>query len=283
MNAPFASAIYRGKVRHRRFSPTQHAFEYDVFMMYLDTQEIEKIFALSRFWSLKHFAPVQFKRSDFHIDEPNKHLTSNLPSVDESVRNTIFSATGIKPTGPIRMLINLRYWGVNMNPLSTYYAFNENNELQFIVAEVNNTPWNEKHSYVLDARELPQKQSLTFTKEFHVSPFNPIDMQYRWQSTTPANHLTIHLENWKESKKVMDATMTLTRQEISSRSMNAIIIQFPWMTVKVISAIYWQALKLWLKGTPLHTHPKVDAANNNKIGQTAIATPSRCPQEENNL
>lgn len=266
MSPSFASAIYSGKVRHRRFSPKQHAFEYDVFMMYLDTREIEDIFSLSRFWSLKHFAPAQFKRTDFHIDkghinqahiDKNQLAQNSLPSIDESVRNTVASTLGKRPTGPIRMLVNLRYWGVNMNPISTYYCFDDSGEkLIAILAEVHNTPWNERHAYVLTGEDFAHKQDVNFPKEFHVSPFNPLEMDYRWHSTTPNKTLALHLENWQKNQKVMDATMTLAREEISTRALNKILIRFPWMTVKVISAIYWQALKLWWKGVPIFNHPK---------------------------
>jgi DUF1365 family protein len=255
MAAAFNSAIYTGKVRHRRFFPKQHEFEYHVFMMYLDTREIEPIFSLSRFWSLKHFAPAQFKRSDFHVDKKNA-TQSPLPSIDESVRNTLESSLGTRPTGPIRMLVNLRYWGVNMNPISTYYCFdNSGNNLIAILAEVHNTPWNERHAYILTGENFSHKQHVDFPKEFHVSPFNPIDMDYRWRSTTPNNTLALHLENWQSNQKIMDATMTLAREEISAHALNNILIRFPWMTVKVISAIYWQALKLWWKGVPIFKHP----------------------------
>jgi len=264
MPAPFASAIYTGKVRHRRFSPKQHTFEYDVFMMYLDTREVEEVFSLSRFWSLKNLAPAQFKRTDFHIDKNSieniskNHLQKNqLPAIDESVRTTVASKLGMRPTGPIRMLVNLRYWGVSMNPISTYYCFNDSGEkLIAILAEVHNTPWNERHAYVLTGADFSHKQHVEFTKEFHVSPFNPITMNYRWQSTTPSETLALHLENWQGNQKIMDATMALAREEITTNSLNKILIRFPWMTVKVIGAIYWQALKLWWKGTPLFDHPK---------------------------
>ncbi len=261
MSPSFASAIYTGKVRHKRFSPKQHEFEYDVFMMYLDTREIAEVFSLSKFWSLNHFAPAQFKRTDFHINK--RHIDKNqlaqnpLPSVDESVRNTVASTLGKRPTGPIRMLVNLRYWGINMNPISTYYCFDDSGEkLIAILAEVHNTPWNERHAYVLTGEDFAHKQHVNFPKAFHVSPFNPIAMDYRWHSTTPNQTLALHLENWQDNQKIMDATMTLAREEINPHALNKILIRFPCMTVKVVAAIYWQAVKLWWKGIPIFNHPK---------------------------
>jgi len=266
MDTPLASAIYSGKVRHRRFYPRTHEFEYSVFMLYLDTRELDAIFSMSYFWSLHYFAPVQFKRSDFHVDTQHRHtgtaLNNGLPSVDESIRITVADKTGNRPLGPIRMLVNLRYWGINMNPISTYYCFDETgNNLVALVAEVHNTPWNERHAYVLTGADFAKKQHATFAKEFHVSPFNPIDMNYQWHSTTPANTLAIHLENWQSDKKIMDATLTLEREPLTVKAMNNIIIRFPWMTVKVITAIYWQALKLWWKGIPIFDHPQKIAAH----------------------
>lgn len=252
MNA-FSSAIYSGKVRHRRFTPKQHDFEYTVFMMYLDLSEIDLLFSKSIFWSIKHFAPVQFKRSDFHLPSDD---TDAMLSIDASVRATVFQQLGMAITGPIRMLVNLRYWGVNMNPLSTYYCFDDDGTtLLAILAEVHNTPWGERHAYALPIDKHSKKQHLHFIKKFHVSPFNPIDMQYQWHSTTPNNSLAIHLENWQNTTKVMDATMTLTREELTLKNMNTIVIRFPLMTVKIVSAIYWQAFKLWLKGVPIFNHP----------------------------
>ncbi|MET0355663.1 MAG: DUF1365 domain-containing protein [Cellvibrio sp.] len=274
----FASAIYSGKVRHRRFSPKQHAFEYNVFMMYLDTSEIEKIFSLSPWWSLSHFSPVQYKRSDFHIDQKNLH-NKNLPSVDESIRNTVESATDKRPTGPIRMLVNLRYWGFNMNPLSTYYCFDDAGEkIIAILAEVHNTPWNERHAYVLTGEDFSNKQHISFHKEFHVSPFNPIEMDYHWHSSTPGKTLALHLENWQGQQKIMDATMTLAHESITPSSLNKILIRFPWMTVKIIMAIYWQALKLWWKRVPIFDHAK-DAQKPNYSTRTQIKIPVKIQEE----
>jgi len=271
MQTEFASAIYSGKIRHRRFSPKDNAFEYDVFMMYLDTSEIETVFSLSPWWSLSHFAPVQYKRCDFHIDA--KHCSAKkLPSIDESVRNTVESTIGNRPDGPIRMLVNLRYWGFNMNPLSTYYCFDSTGEkITAILAEVNNTPWNERYAYVLTGNDFTNKQDIRFQKKFHVSPFNPIDMDYHWNSTTPDKTLALHLENWKDKEKVMDATLTLKREAITESSLNKILIRFPWMTVKIVSAIYWQALKLWWKGVPIVDHVKAPNLNQAVVSATEVS------------
>lgn len=251
-------------------------------MLYLDTQEIDTLCAHSPLWSNKHFAPVQFKRADFHIDTATLHglenaktLPEKLPSIDTSIRATLLKDAGIHHTGPIRMLVNLRYWGVNMNPICTYYCFDRDGEnVVAILAEVHNTPWGERHAYVLSAGDFSKKQRIDFNKKLHVSPFNPMDMQYQWHSTTPGQQLTIHLENWQDQEKVMDATLVLKREPLNSTSMNKILIRFPWMTVKVIAAIYWQALKLVFKRVPIISHPKYSASvlKNTKIRNSQEVT-----------
>ncbi|RYE57772.1 MAG: DUF1365 domain-containing protein [Sphingobacteriales bacterium] len=266
MNDGYHSAMYVGNVRHRRFYPRAHEFNYKICMVYLDTSEMDKIFSLSPLWSMKKIAPVQFKRSDFHIGNVqhvrtsqhnvNSQRDSSYPSVDEAVRDTVELRIGKRPDGPIRILANLRYWGYSVNPLTTYYCFDKKNNLMAILAEVHNTPWNERHAYVLSNDDFGKKQKVNFPKSLHVSPFNPIDMQYQWESTTPEKTLAIHLENWKDDQKIMDATMTLVREKLTEKSMNLILIRFPLMTVKIIASIYWQALKLWLKGVPTFKHTK---------------------------
>jgi uncharacterized protein len=263
MALEFASAIYEGTLRHRRFFPKQHEFSYSVFMVYLDLAELDSLFSLSPFWSLKRWAPIQYRRSDFHTNKTTlNNAAFNTPTpLDTSIRDTVENKTGVRPLGPIRMLVNLRYWGYITNPLSTYYCFNETGEhIVAIVAEVRNTPWNESHAYVLTGEDFGKKQDCGFDKVFHVSPFNPMSMRYHWQSTKPDKTLAIHLENWDTNTKIMDATLTLNRSALNANNMNRILIRFPCMTVKVIAAIYWQALKLWLKETPIFNHPNKNTA-----------------------
>jgi DUF1365 family protein len=244
-----SSAFYCGWVRHRRFSPKIHRFRYKVFMVYLDLDELDDVFSISRFWSTKRFALARFDRRDFHGDAKTPLKTA--------LQNTIEQRTGKKHLGPIRVLANLRYFGFNMNPLTTYFCFDPTDTfLEFIVAEVNNTPWGEKHAYVLPCVHEARTQEFHFAKVFHVSPFNPLMMEYRWLSSEPQKKSLIHLENWQGNKKIADATLHLHREAMTATRMNRILLEYPLMTVKVIAAIYWQALRLWLKKVPYFAHPK---------------------------
>jgi uncharacterized protein len=242
-----SAAIYAGWLRHRRFLPKGHAFKYQVFMFYVDVARISDVVSLSRCLGFSRWSLVRFCRRDFHGD-PSQSLY-------EAVANTVQAALGKRPQGRITVLANWRLLGFNMNPLTTYYCFDASNtRVEAIVAEVNNTPWDERHAYVLACDPSSTKQQLVFDKCFQVSPFNPLEMQYRWVSTAPDEHLLIHIENWQtegaQERKVMDATLQLQAQEFSAKNLRRVLLAFPGMTFKVIAAIYWHALRLWLKGVP---------------------------------
>lgn len=243
------SRIYEGSVRHRRFAPREHSFTYRVAMPFLRVDEIPALLAASRLWSAQGRALGEFRRSDF-LGDPNIAL-------DEAVRDRVQEETGERPAGPVYLLANLRYFGFNMNPISCYYCYNaDETRLQYVVAEVTNTPWDERHSYVLRGPEHGHLLRTEFDKAMHVSPFNPMDMRYHWRSNTPDQRLIVHLENHREGARVFDATLSLSARDLSPASLDRLLLNYPFMTAKVGLAIYWQALKLFIKGVPFHAHPQ---------------------------
>ena len=256
------SAIYAGQVRHRRMKPVVHEFTYRMFMMYLDLAELPTVFQGRWLWSVQRAALARFRRRD--------HLGDPAVSLEQSVRDLVGEETGTRPSGPIRLLTQLSYFGYVFNPVSFYYCFNaDDTEIETIVAEVNNTPWGERHCYV-----LPQSRNQGTSahhryqpiKEMHVSPFMPMDVEYDWRFNTPQNTLTVQMENAREGKKIFVATIVLEREEISARSLASVLVSFPFMTLKIILAIHWQALKLWLKGTPVQDHPQKNKQTLEKAG-----------------
>lgn len=243
------SRIYKGWVRHRRVAPTRNRFRYPLFMMYLDLSELPTVFDGTPGWSARGRALAWFKRSDY--------LAPHALSLDEAVRNLVAARTGRRPKGPIRLLTHLRYFGYCMNPVSFYYCFNEaGDRLETIVAEITNTPWKERHQYVLAAPEGALARRFEFDKQFHVSPFLPMDMQYRWVFGVPDERLYVNMQNFKDGAPVFDATLTLKQEAISSWALLRTLAAFPFMTLKVIAAIHWQAVKLWCKRTPFFAHPR---------------------------
>ena len=246
------SCIYEGQVRHTRTRPVLHRFRYRVFMMYLDLEELPQLFSKRWLWSARRPALARFRRSN--------HLGPADQPLDESVRDLVHEESGERPSGPIRLLTNLGYFGYCFNPVSFYYCFSKDGRtLETIVAEVNNTPWGERDTYVLPARQnIGKNNAWRFqpVKKMHVSPFIPMDIEYDWCFTVPGERTSVFMANSKEGTRFFDAAITLRREEIDGRSLARVLITFPLMTVKVIAAIYWQALRLWLKRVPLYVHPE---------------------------
>lgn len=248
------SAIYTGQVQHRRFAPKEHHFQYRAFMMYLDLDELPTLFDKTAIWSYNEPNLAYFKRSDYFGDA-NKPLKSEiLAKVAQEINQY--------PTGKVCVLTNMRYFGYCFNPVSFYYCYAANNStLVAIVTHITNTPWGEDYAYVHDctAKEPTKLLSFSLHKDFHVSPFMPMDIKYDWQFSPPSERLSVYMQNRQASEngiyKMFDATLILQRQPLTSNALNRILIQYPFMTVKVIAAIYWQALQLWLKRIPFYAHP----------------------------
>ena len=252
----FESAIYRGFVRHRRFTPKQHEFDYPLFMMLMKADEIPQL--LEKFWQLgsKALSWARFKRSDY-LDNANQTLS-------ESVREKLAALTG-KPRsqldGDVFILCHLRYLGLYFSPLNLYFL-RQGDGYRYMLAEVSNTPWNERHYYCIDLDD-PKPHA----KAFHVSPFNPLQQQYRWRITPPdARELQclVHIESWQDLEtdsgetaetKIFDATLSLQRVPLNQSELTRVLIRTPVQTASIVAGIYWQALKLYCKGVPFHSHP----------------------------
>ena len=247
-----ASAIYEGVVRHTRFAPHPHEFEYRMAQLYLDLDEIDHVFARRWLWSTERGNIAQFRRADFLAP-------AELP-LAEAVRRRVERAAGKRPTGPIRLLTHLRYFGHVFNPVSFYYCFAADGvTLTFIVAEITNMPWGERYAYVLPiatAQGSGRALGWTFPKAFHVSPFLPMACDYAWRFTAPAADLGVHMDVIRDGQRQFAATLSLQRRPLNSTTLARVLWRYPLMTARVVGAIHWQAFRLWLKRNPVYDHPQ---------------------------
>lgn len=245
------SCIYTGHLRHRRFTPVKNTFRYGLFLVYLDLSELEGVFRGRWFWSTDHFNLAYFSRRD--------HLGDTRVSLDTAVRDLVASRTGTRPEGPIRLMTHLRYFGYCFNPVSFYYCYDPGGQrVETIVAEINNMPWREQHCYVLGESLNVGRgrwKRFEFEKDFHVSPFMDMNIHYDWRLQEPGETLNIHMNNFEGEKKIFDATLTLRRLDLSGKHLARVLVHYPFMTAKVVGAIHWQALRLWVKRAPFHPHP----------------------------
>ena len=243
------SAFYVGRLAHARTTPKPHRFSYRVFMPFVDVERISDVTHRAIGWGSRRWAPARFIRSDFIGDE-------NL-TVAEAVKRRIFEETNQHFEGRIFLLANWRYFGLQNNPIACYFCKGTSSErLEFIVAEVTNTPWGERHSYVLPVDHSGAVFQTEFQKELHVSPFHGMQQQYRWSSTVPDETLAIKLTNLENGKRVFHASLTLSRLPITRFTGLSLLARFPFETAKVTAGIYWQALVLFLRRLPLFAHPK---------------------------
>jgi DUF1365 family protein len=240
-------AIYIGTLRHRRFEPRRHEFTYRLFMAFLDVDRIPELTGISPFLSYNRWNWASFDERDHFGD-------TRLPLRERLRRDA--SAQGLQlPDGPIYLLTHLRYLGYNFNPISLFYCCNQAGEVEVVLAEVKNT-FGETHNYWLHAvNQTAAPLHHRVPKQMHVSPFMDMALDYGFLLTDPGEKLTAHMNTLEGERTTFDATLSLHREPWCARSLHRALAAHPWMTAKVIGAIHWEALRLWIKRVPVYTHP----------------------------
>jgi len=228
-------------------------FQYRLFFMFLDLAELPDLFDIHPLWSYEKLNIASFRRRD--------HFGDAAIPLDQALGDLVEDKLGSRPQGPIRLLTHLRYFGYCFNPASFYYCYDlADTRVDTIVVEIHNTPWGERHCYVLgteqDEHPIEDWRRHRFAKAFHVSPFIDIDINYDWRFRMPDDSIRVHMIDYEKGEKLFDASLALHRHPISRRALTRVLLRYPVMTAKVVILIYWQSLRLVLKKTPFFTHPK---------------------------
>jgi DUF1365 family protein len=242
------SCIYTGSVHHRRRTPVEHAFRYRVFMLYLDLDELDDVFAHRLLWSTTRPAFARWRRGDYPGD-PSQPL-------DAWVRDLVAERTGSRPTGPVRLLTHCRSAGRGFNPISVYYCFDADGEtLRWAVLEVTSTPWRERTHHVLDVAGDERVHEGRLTKSLHVSPFLPMELEYRWRLSRPGASVAVAIDVADGAGTILQTGVAMRRRALTRVTMARLLVTHPPMSLRVLGGIYWQALHLWRKRVPYHPHP----------------------------
>lgn len=248
------SRIYLGSINHRRLSPKYHSFKYSLYMLALDPLEMEKRHTPSWLFGFSKFHPLGFVEKDY--------IRSELGSLEQRIRNKVTELDNNIQISRILMLVQVRCFGIYFSPANFYFCYDQNENCTHMLAEVSNTPWNERHYYLVD---LQKKSDKTNEKYFQVSPFMDLNMSYFWQVKPPSNDtdkLVVNIENKRKNlqsgkmDKLFDVSLTLYKKDFTNVSLLGIWLQLPIMTIKVFFSIYWQALKLFIKGIPFIGYQK---------------------------
>jgi DUF1365 family protein len=248
------SCLYEGTIGHKRRIDVGHGFSQPIVLAYLDLAELDAAFAAHPLWSTTRPAPVRFRRGDMHGD----------PAVplDRAVRTTLAADLGTAPTGPIRVLTHLRHWAWTFNPISLYFAFDEDDtRVEAVLAEVTNTPWHERKAYALAAPPPVEAEAtgVRFAKELHVSPFMDLDLDHVLRFGPPGgDRLVVEMDDHRQDdtdQLVFSARMVLRRRPLDRRSMSHVLLHHRLPAHRVSAGIHLNALRLWRQGAPFRRHP----------------------------
>lgn len=249
--APINSCLYKARVMHNRLAPKVHSFHYDIFMFYLDLDEIDNLHKKLRFMSRNKFNLFNFRDKD-HLQLPRQN-----PDTSKNTRQHIVNYLAINGVnignGRIMVLTNLCTLGYQFNPVSFYFCYDESGAPVCSVVEVCNT-FHEMKPYFLGAdTRFDNSFKLNTEKYFYVSPFIDMDTNFDFNLQVPGEKLDIRIDDFdKQGDRFFISTLNGKRVPLTDAKLLYYFFSFPLITLKIIGLIHWQALKLWLKKLPFH-------------------------------
>ena len=237
-----SSCIYNGNVIHKRFKPKEHFFKYKVFSLLIDLSELNDLDKKLKFFSLNKFNLISF----YEKDHGERDGSSLLNWVKFNLSNNNISTENIK----IKLLCYPRILGYVFNPLSIFFVYDNQEQLVSILYEVKNT-FGEQHTYVFRVDDKNNLIKNNCTKKFHVSPFIEMNCQYFFKILKPGDRLSVIIDQYDKEGKILFASQDGERKELNSTQLIKSYLKHPLMTLKIISAIHFEAFKLWIKGIKL--------------------------------
>lgn len=251
------SSLYSGHVMHLRHRPRRHLLRYGIYSLLLDLDELPSLDNSLRLFSINRFNLFCFHEADHGAGTPN--------GLREWVREQLHDA-GLDADGTILLLTMPRILGYVFNPLSVYFCHDRQGRLRAILYEVNST-FGERHSYLLEV--APDQQDGARVRQhcgkvLHVSPFISLDMDYHFHVQAPQpgrDALSLAIGVHDSDGRLLATRLRATRNRLDDATLLRLFVSHPLLTLKVIAGIHWEALKLWLKGTPIHTRPAPASAS----------------------
>jgi len=256
-NGLYQSGIYKGVISHKRFSPKPHQFSYKISMLGFVLEELDHVTSEHLLLGTQWFNPLQFNEKDY--------LKSELGSLKQRIANKVKQLGGKWDEYKVFMLVQCRCLGVYFSPINFYYCIDVEGQCSLVLAEVSNTPWNERHYYLVnvdptqmnDGQQDYIDKKYINKKDFHVSPFMELNMNYHWLIKHSPDDFLINIQNFtpisvaNKAEKVFEANMILSKQQLKSFALIKSWLSLPFTVVKIVSLIYWQALKLFIKKIPI--------------------------------
>jgi len=233
------SSIYNGTVIHKRFKPKTHFFKYSVFSLLIDLSELDQLDKNIKFFSFNKFNLISF----FERDHGDRDGSSLVEWVKKNLDKNNISSEDVK----IKLLCYPRIFGYVFNPLSVFFIYNSNEKLISILYEVKNT-FGEQHTYIFKVENENNIFQHNCSKKFHVSPFIEMNCDYFFKILKPGEKISVIIDQYHTKEKILYASQDGKRVDFNSKELLKSYLKHPLMTFKIISAIHFEAFKLWTKG-----------------------------------